>query len=110
MNLWSAQKQSHPRAIEIIQAVKAPLLDDFRGLDDEFWHELLEKHSTLASEFVDLLMRDFPTFCALLYTVVPKAGTAGPFLFNRPQRLLWNHVDNLIQQLLALFIIILKSR
>ena len=108
--MWTVRHQAHPRAIEIVDSIDPRILNDFHGLPIEFWDELINKKVPLAAELVDLLQRDFPSFCALLYTVVPKAGTACPFLFNRSQRMTWNQMDEMIKAHRPLFLIILKAR
>lgn len=108
--MWSAGKQAAPRAVEILELLGENPHDHlWSGLCDDSWRKLVE-NQPIAAEFIQLLKDDFPTFSCCLFHLVPKGAAAGPFLFNNPQRLLWDEMVKLVEARKPLFIIILKAR
>jgi hypothetical protein len=84
----------------------------FRGVPEEKWAELLARFPKAFWELVAICESDFPTWSALLAKVAPKGGgEPHPFIFNTPQRVVWeNGICYCLENDLPLWLIILKAR
>jgi hypothetical protein len=105
-------EQATPRAIEIVETVLGSKLPEvFHGLEEDFWLKIMTSQPhELVDELVDIMVHDFPSYCCLLHTVVPKGGMAGPFIFNHPQRLVWQQMVEMMAAGRSLFLLVLKAR
>lgn len=121
MNISAKPKvraQFHPRAlaiIELVYKVEEGYTDAgvpvFRGVPDEAWRTLVDKHPKQYNELLAILRQDFPTFCALLEKIfAKKVGHLIPFLFNCGQVIAWNSMAQRIADGKSLFILFLKAR
>ena len=84
----------------------------FRGVPESKWDELFRRFPNAFWELVSICESDFPTWSALLAMVAPKGGgTPHPFIFNSPQRVLWeNGICYCLENDLPLWLIVLKAR
>jgi hypothetical protein len=109
--MWTVKDQASPEALRIVEGILGKVPEPFMGLPDEFWRVILDgKHQDYFKRFLDIMTTDFLSFCALMYRIAPKGKPEQPFLFNRPQRLLWSQMARMIDAGRPLFIIILKAR
>ena len=85
---------------------------NFTGVPEETWEILLAKRPRDFWELVTICERDFPTWAALMAKVASKdnVGEPRPFIFNTPQRVIWNAVVHCLEHDLPLWLIILKAR
>jgi hypothetical protein len=85
---------------------------NFRGVPEATWAQLLARFPKAFWELVTLCESDFPTWSALFARVAPKGGgDPHPFIFNTPQRVVWeNGICYCLENDLPLWIIILKAR
>lgn len=109
--MWTVKDQASSEALNIVEGVLGKIPDPFMGLPSQFWSILLDgKHEDYFKRFLGIMTTDFLSFCALMFRIAPKGKPEQPFLFNRPQRLLWSQMARMIQAGRPLFIIILKAR
>src|ERR1017187_2686693 len=108
---WTAKHQAFPEAVKIVSDIMGSFPEPFNGLNDSFWGNLMEsKNAGKFSRFLEIMTTDFPSFCALMFRIAPRGQGEKPFLFNRPQRMLYNQMALMLQESRPLFIIILKAR
>ena len=89
---YGQKEQADPRAWEIFQELN-------RGDDSHI------------EEYVAILRRHFPSFCALALKVKPKGGgRVSPFVFNQLQRGLWLIICKTIAERRPLFYVVVKFR
>lgn len=89
---YGQKEQSDPRAWEIYQELE-------RGDDSNL------------QEYIRILQRHFPSFCALALKVKPKGGgRTAPFIFNQLQRGLWAIQCRTIKEGRPMFYVVVKFR
>lgn len=89
---YGVKDQADPRAYELS-------LEIARGDDSNF------------EEYVGILRKHFPSFCALALKVKPKGGgRTSPFIFNQLQRGFWAIICRLIREKRPLFLVVVKFR
>lgn len=112
--------QIDPRALEIVEwALGEPIprgrredrSPNFRGLPQQFWHDLYARDRRVFDELHLILAEDFPTFAALLLKVFNKSvGQIHAFIFNNAQTIAWNEMVRLRNEMRTMFLLFLKAR